>query len=89
MSPNWWNSVKQGWNKSEHIQGDAMEPFQRSGGPQKDPKRAPNGHFVAISGSGGYELAEQCGIKVEQVRTHPGQCNEIVSLVRGAYRGPH
>ena len=30
---NWWNSVKQGWNKSGHIQGDALESFLGSGGP--------------------------------------------------------
>ena len=59
-------------------------------GPQKDTKRAPNaqnGHFVAIRGSGGSELAEQCGIKVEQVGAHPGQCNGTVSLVKGGLWG--
>ena len=49
---------------------------------------AQNGHFGAITGSVGSELVEQCGIKVEQVRAHPGQCNGTVSLVRGGYWGP-
>ena len=35
--PNWWNSVEQGWNKSGHIQGDAVEPFLGSGGPLEGP----------------------------------------------------
>jgi len=29
--PNWWNSVEQGWNKSGHIPGVALEPFWGSG----------------------------------------------------------
>ena len=48
---------------------------------------APNGHFGAITGSVGSELVEQCGIKVEQVRAHPGQCNGTVSLVKGGLWG--
>ena len=44
---------------------------------------AQNGHFGAITGSVGSELVEQCGIKVEQVRAHLGQCNGTVSLVKG------
>ena len=48
---------------------------------------AQNGHFGAISGSGGSELAEQCRVKVEQVRAHPGQCNGTVSLVREGHMG--
>ena len=50
------------------------------------PKRTPNGqndNFGAIRGCCGSALAEQCGIKVEQVRAHPGQCNGTVSMVRG------
>ena len=42
--------MKQGWNKSGHIQGVALEPFIGSGGPLKDPKwpkMAQNGHFGA------------------------------------------
>ena len=74
------------WNKGGTSRGTsrAMQWNLFSGqaallGPQKDTKRAPNaqnGHFVAIRGSGGSELAEQCGIKVEQVGAHPGQCIE-------------
>ena len=48
---------------------------------------AQNGHFGAITGSVGSELVEQCGIKVEQVRAHPGQCNGTVSLVKGGLWG--
>ena len=47
VTPDWWNSVEQGWNKSGHIPGDALEQFCGSGRtirgrqrvPQKDPKR--------------------------------------------------
>ena len=49
---------------------------------------AKNDNFGAIRGCCGSALAEQCGIKVEQVRAHPGQCNGPVSLVRGGYWGP-
>ena len=35
-----------------------------------------NGHFGAISGSGGSELVEQCGKRVEQVRAHWGDALE-------------
>ena len=86
--------MKQGWNKSGHIKGDALDPFFGSGGPLGGPSRAPegpqmaqNGHFGAITGSVGSELVEQCGIKVEQVRAHPGQCNGTVSLVKGGLWG--
>ena len=37
VSPNWRNSMKQGWNKSGHIQGDAAELFLGSGGPLGGP----------------------------------------------------
>ena len=57
--PNWWNSVEQGWNKSGHIPGVALEPFWGSGRAmwvcQRAPKRVQNGQkqpFSAISGSG-------------------------------------
>ena len=75
---NWWNKVEQGWNKSGHIPGDALEQFWGSGRAiwvcQRAPKRIQNGQkqpFWAISRSGGSKLAEQCGVKVEQVRAHP------------------
>ena len=80
--------MKQGWNKSGHIQGVALEPFIGSGGPLKDPKWPKMVILELIRGSDGSELAEQCGIKVEQVRAHTGQCNGTVPLVRGAYWGP-
>ena len=48
---------------------------------QRGPSRGLKGHtkgpmrpkrpFLAISGSGGYNLVEQCGIMVEQVIAHP------------------
>ena len=41
-------------------------------GPLKDPKWPKMVILVPIRGSGGSELAEQCGIKVEQVKAHPG-----------------
>ena len=44
--------------------------------------------LVPIRGSGGSELAEQCGIKVEQVRAHHRRCNGTFSKVRGALGGP-
>ena len=76
--PNWWNSVEQGWNKSGHIPGVALEPFWGSGRAmwvcQRAPKRVQNGQkqpFWAISRSGGSKLMEQCGIMVDQVRAHP------------------
>ena len=96
----WWlRTGRTVWNKGGTSQGTSgsMQWNCFSGqaallGPQKDTKRAPNaqnGHFVAIRGSGGSELAEQCGIKVEQVGAHPGQCNGTFSLVRGAHGGPN
>ena len=30
-APNWWNQVEQGWDKSGHVPGDALEPFLWSG----------------------------------------------------------
>jgi len=69
-----------------HTRGNAMEPFLWSGGPigaPKGPQMAKNDNFGAIRGCCGSALAEQCGIKVEQVRAHPGQCNGTVSMVRG------
>ena len=62
-----------------HTRGNAMEPFLWSGGPigaPKGPQMAKNDNFGAIRGCCGSALAEQCGIKVEQVRAHPGRCNE-------------
>ena len=60
MAPNWWNKVEQGWNKSGHIPGDALEQFCGSVRAiwvcQRAPKRVQNSqkqHFWAISGSGG------------------------------------
>ena len=46
---------------------------------------AKNDNFGAIRGCCGSALAEQCGIKVEQVRAHPGKCNGTVSMVRGTF----
>ena len=69
-----------------HTRGNAMEPFLWSGGPigaPKGPQMAKNDNFGAIRGCCGSALAEQCGIKVEQVRAHPGRCNGTVSMVRG------
>ena len=31
VAPNWWNKVKQGWNKSRHIPSDELEQFCGSG----------------------------------------------------------
>ena len=73
-----------------HTRGNAMEPFLWSGGPigaPKGPQMAKNDNFGAIRGCCGSALAEQCGIKVEQVRAHPGQCNGTVSLVKGGLWG--
>ena len=67
--------MKQGWNKSGHIKGDALEPFLGSGGPLKDPRRAPNcpkSPFGAITRTGVSKLVEQYETRVEQVRAHPG-----------------
>ena len=85
-APNWWNSVEQGWNKLGHTRGDVLEPSPGSGmaigGLHKHSKwlkRAKNGHFVAISGSGGSKLVDQCGTRLEQVRAHPRRCDGTVS----------
>ena len=58
--------MEQGWNKTGHIPGDALEPFWGSGRAiwvcQRAPKRVQNGQkqpFWAISGSGGSKLMEQ------------------------------
>ena len=40
-----------------------------------------NSHFVAISGSGGSKLVDQCGTRLDQVRAHPGQSVGTISLV--------
>ena len=69
-----------------HTRGNAMEPFLWSGGPigaPKGPQMAKNDNFGAIRGCCGSALAEQCGIKVEQVRAPQGRCNGTVSMVRG------
>ena len=47
VTPDWWNSVEQGWNKSGHIPGDALEQFSGSVRAiwvcQRAPKRVQNG----------------------------------------------
>ena len=57
--------MEQGWNKLGHTRGDVLEPSPGSGmtigGRHKHSKwlkRAKNGHFVAIRGSGGSKLVE-------------------------------
>ena len=95
----WWlRTGRTVWNKGGTSQGTSgsmqWNCFSVQAallGPQKDTKRAPNaqnGHFVAIRGSGGSELVEQCRVKVEQVPAHLGQCNETGYLVREGYWGP-
>ena len=37
-------------------------------------QRAQNGHFGAMSGSGGSKLGEECGTSMEQVRPYLGRC---------------
>ena len=44
-------------------------------------QRAQNGHFGAMSGSGGSKLGEECGTSMEQVRPYLGRCIGISSLV--------
>ena len=73
-----------------HTRGNAMEPFLWSGGPigaPKGPQMTKNDNFGAIRGCCGSALAEQCGIKVEQVRAHPGRFNGTVSRVMGCLWG--
>ena len=48
-----------------------------------------NSHFVAISGSGGSKLVEQCGTWLEQVRAHPVGCDETISQVWKGHWGRH
>ena len=86
--------MEQGWNKSGHIPGDALEPFWGSGRAiwvcQRAPKRVQNGQkqpFWAISGSGDSRLVEQCGTRVEQVRAHPWCCIGTVLGVREGFVG--
>ena len=88
--------MEQGWNKLGHTRGDVLEPSPGSGmaigGRHKHSewlKRAKNGHFVAIRGSGGSKLVEQCGTRLEQVRAHPGGCDETISQVWKGHWGRH
>ena len=48
-----------------------------------------NSHFVAISGSGGSKLVDQCGTRLEQVRAHPVGCDETISQVWKGHWGRH
>ena len=59
-----------------------------SKGTPKGPQMIQNGHFGAISGSGGSELVEQCGKRVEQVRAHWGDALEPFLGSGGPFRGP-
>ena len=88
--------MEQGWNKLGHIRGDVLEPSPGSGmaigGRHKHSewlKRAKNGHFVAIRGSGGFKLVDQCGARLEQVRALPGGCDETISQVCKGQWGRH
>ena len=88
--------MEQGWNKLGHTQGDVLKPSPGSGmaigGLHKHSKwlkRAKNGHFVAISGSGGSKLVDQCGTRLEQVRAHPVGCDETISQVCKGQWGRH
>ena len=50
VSPNWWNKVEQGWNKSGHIPGDALKPFLWSGRAIWVRQRAPKASKTAKNG---------------------------------------
>ena len=52
-------------------------------------KMGQNTYFVAISGSGGSKLVDQCGTRLEQVRALPGGCDEIISQVCKGQWGRH
>ena len=88
--------MEHGWNKLGYTRGDVMEPSPGSGvaigGLHKHSKwlkRAKNGHFVAIRGSGGSKLVDQCGTRLEQVRAHPVGCDETISQVWKGHWGRH
>ena len=67
VAPDWWNSVEQGWNKSGHIPGDALEQFCGSGRTIRGRQRAPKGSktakkaFLAHKQVWGSKLIEQFG----------------------------
>ena len=42
---------------------------------------------MAIRGSGGSKLVEQCGTRLEQVGAHPGRCVGAFFRVRNDHRG--
>ena len=70
--------MKQGWNKSGPIPGDALEQFCRSGraiwGRQRAPERVQSGQkqpFSAISGSGGPRKAP---LTIETAPLHRPGC---------------
>ena len=73
-----------------------MGPFPGSGmaigGRHRAPKwlqKAIMGPFVAISRSGGSELVDQRGSRLDLVRAHPGRCVGTYSRVRIGHRGRH
>ena len=56
--------------------------------PQIGPRRTQNVHFEAISEFGGYELVEQFGTRLEQVRADLGRAIGTLPLVRNYHYGP-
>ena len=73
----WWNGVEQGWNKSGHIEGDALEQLCGSEVAiwvcHKTPKRVQKGQkwpFWAVSVSVGSILVAQNETRAEQVMAH-------------------
>ena len=77
----WLQSDETVWNKGGTSQGTSGVVPRNSFVGHRGPSRGIKGHtkgpmrpkrpFLAISGSGGYNLVEQCGIMVEQVIAHP------------------
>ena len=76
VGPNWRNSVEQGWNKSGHIPGDALEPFWGSERAiwvfQRAPKRVQNGQKQSCLGHKQFWWLQNIGTVWNKGRTSQG-----------------
>ena len=93
----WLKSGETVWNKGGTSQGTSGVVLFNSFVGHRGSSRGIKGHtkgpmrpktfFLAISWSGGSNLVEQCGIRVEQVPAHPWWCIGTVLWVRWAIEG--